>query len=389
MIQIILLAQISILGPFYIYAQTDEPVAGNYLTGDWGGTRQSMADKGVIMEMVYTADNFYNATGGIKTGYAYLANADLTLDMDMEKLAGWTGGKIFLYGLGGHGQAPTEFTGDAQATSNIETGMNYFKLYEAYIDQTIGKFSLLVGLHDLNSEFYGNDPAGLFLNSSQGIGTDMAQTGENGPSIFPSTALAARAKIQPTETFYIQAAGYNAIAGDPANPEKTYADTTFKNGFLVIGETGLYKEGAMKAAIGVWTYTDKLPALDPTLADQSGYGYYILFDFAVNDNTSLFARAGRANPDAYDVEYNIAEGIVFSGKLWNREDDSLGLGISTIIPSVSSILDQPETAIELTYKIQVTPYFGIQPDFQYVMNPGLTNQLNDALAMSVRADLSF
>ncbi|MDH5719359.1 MAG: carbohydrate porin [Spirochaetia bacterium] len=414
-----ILAVFLILQPYFIFSQenekptepaevqstteTKEKIADSYFTGDWGGIRQSMVDKGVTFEMAYISETVYNLGGGISKGYASLGNLDVTLDLDFDKLAGVSGLQIFLYGLGGHGMAPTDFVGDAQATSNIETGQDYFKLYEAWFQYSFleDKLAILAGLHDLNSEFYANDPAGLFLNSSMGIGTEFAQAG---PSIFPMASPALRLLIKPTETFYFSAAAYNATTSDPNDPDtiKTYADFKFKNGALVIAETGLYSEENYKLALGFWTYTDKVESFkeDSITGDpvkESGYGFYLLSDKSFGD-ISLFFRAGMANAKAFQFSYNIMPGIVFSGNLWGRSDDSFGIGASTIITSkeyknemnaASTNVDSHETALEFTYKIQATPWVAIQPDLQYVINPSADPQLKNTLATALRVELVF
>jgi porin len=53
-----------------------------------------------------------------------------------------------------------------------------------------------IGLYDLNSEFDVIEAAALFLNPSHGIGPDFAQSGRNGPSIFPVTSLAIRGEYR-------------------------------------------------------------------------------------------------------------------------------------------------------------------------------------------------
>jgi carbohydrate-selective porin OprB len=40
------------------------------------------------------------------------------------------------------------------------------------------------------------------------------------------------------------------------------------------------------------------------------------------------------------------------------------------------------------YKMQVTPFFSVKPDVQYVINPGGT-AAGDALVARVRLDLAF
>ncbi|MDH5717389.1 MAG: carbohydrate porin [Spirochaetia bacterium] len=383
--------------------EESEKIADSYLTGDWGGSRQSMVDNGVTFEVVYLSEILYNAAGGIEQDYAWLGNLDVTLDIDMGALAGISGMQVFLYGLGGHGDAPTELLGDAQATSNIETGMDYFKLYEAYIQQSLfdDKVAILAGMHDLNSEFYANDPAGVFTNSSMGIGTEIAQAG---PSIFPAVSPALRLLIKPTESYYFSAAGYNAITTDPDDPEdagKTYADFSFDSGFLTIAETGLYVEGDYKFALGGWMFTDKvIVGFDEATTEpieETGYGAYLLADKTFGD-ISVFVRFGMTNADIYPFAYNIMEGIVLSGAMWGRGDDSLGIGATTIITSapfkksiedLGGEIDSHETSIELTYILQLTPWMAIQPDVQYVLNPGADPSIDDALAMSLRVELVF
>ena len=381
-------------------AKADEPekIAPNYLTGDWGGLRQKMADKGVTFETVYTSESNFNAKGGLSQGYSVLGNLDITLDMDMEKMLGWSGGEIFIYGLGGHGMAPTEMVGDIQVTSNIEAGMNYFKLYQIWLKQGFlnNRLVFLAGLHDFNSECYTTRTSGLFFNSSFGIGADLSQTGSNGPSIFPSTAPAVRMKIEPVEHFYLNFGGYNAIAGNPDKPEATAADFTFEKGFLLTGEIGYEDEGDIKLAAGVWDYTK--PEKDFSDADAPGFGIYVLFDKTLGEVFSFFIRGGMANPQVYQIAYNISEGIHLSGKIWGRDDDELGLGVTTVINSAKYLdqlnsqgvtMDVHETAFELTYKIQATPWVSIQPDFQYVLNPGTNPDVADAYVIAMRARMSF
>ncbi|MDH4261728.1 MAG: carbohydrate porin [Spirochaetia bacterium] len=378
--------------------EVSDKVSDNYLTGGWFGARKAMVDKGVNFEIVYSAESDFNTIGGLSQGYVVLGNLDLTLDMDMEKLVGWSGGQIFVYGIGGHGQSPSALVGDLQATSNIETGMNYFKLYQFWLQQSLfnKKISLLLGLHDLNSEFYANDPAGLFFNSSFGIGADMSQTGDNGPSIFPSTSVAARLKVEPVDGFYIDFGGYNAVAGNPSKPWSSIYDFTFYGGFLLIGEIGYYVENNIKIAAGSWFYTK--PVTDLSNANNTGYGIYLLFDKSIGENFSLFVRAGMANPLVYQIGYNIAEGIHLSGKIWARDDDEFGIGATTVIhtkafqdlmSTAGTPTDIQETAIELTYKIQATPWVSLQPDFQYVVNPGTDPGVADAFVIALRSQISF
>ena len=172
-------------------------------------------DDPLLLQVTYTGEVIGNAAGGLQRGTRYLDNLDIIFEADMEKLVGWNGAQVHVYGLYNNGTSISDLVGDTQAVSNIETGSAALRLYEAWVDQKIGdQLSLRVGLYDLNSEFDALDAAGLFVSSPNGIGTDFAQSGQNGPSIFPSTSLAARLAFTPAEGWTVRAA---VLDGVPPN----------------------------------------------------------------------------------------------------------------------------------------------------------------------------
>ncbi|MCG8505052.1 MAG: carbohydrate porin, partial [Sphingomonadales bacterium] len=143
--------------------------------------------------VAYTGEVWSVVSGGLGDDMRSLANLDLTFEADLEDAIGWTGATVFAYGLYNNDSSISELAGDVQTVSNIETGVETFRLYEAWLEQRVGeKASIKIGLYDLNSEFDALETAGLFINSAHGIGSDIGLTGENGPSIFPVTSLGAR-----------------------------------------------------------------------------------------------------------------------------------------------------------------------------------------------------
>jgi porin len=173
------------------FAQDERPTG--YPRSANEGTTQA-----VSLSAVYTADIRGNVDGGIARGARYLDDVDLQVAFDGDKLAGWHGARAFVYALYDNGVhlSPT-LVGDIQSVSNIETDVRAVRLFEAWIEQDVGKVgSVKAGLYNLNSEFDTTQSGGLFLISSHGIGPDFAQSGRNGPSIFPVTSLAVRAEAK-------------------------------------------------------------------------------------------------------------------------------------------------------------------------------------------------
>jgi porin len=48
-----------------------------------------------------------------------------------------------------------------------------------------------------------------------------------------------------------------------------------------------------------------------------------------------------------------------------------------------------ETVIEATYKMQISPWWTVQPDFQYIFTPGGEKGSSDAAIIGVRTTLAF
>ncbi len=51
--------------------------------------------------------------------------------------------------------------------------------------------------------------------------------------------------------------------------------------------------------------------------------------------------------------------------------------------------DGHETAVELTYRVQVFPWFAIQPGVQTIFNPGADPSLDNAVVSIMRFQINF
>jgi porin len=148
--------------------------------------------------LVYDGAAFANLGGGVRPGGTYSSNLNVQLNIDGNALFGWADTIGYVDVLWLQGGLPSSFIGDAQGVSGI-SAPNAVKIYEAWIQKNLlnNHLSVLVGLYDLNSEFYTLQSAGLFLNSSFGMGPEFAQSGVEGPSIFPDTSIGTRVAVKP------------------------------------------------------------------------------------------------------------------------------------------------------------------------------------------------
>jgi len=364
--------------------------------------------------LVYKGTLMGVASGGVDKVTTYHGNLDLTLSVDGEKALGWPGSTFFVHVLNDHGGKLNETVDSIQGVDNIEVSDNATRLYQLWVEQRLAndRFSALVGLYDINSEFYVTDAAGVFLNPSFGIGPDIAQTGENGPSIFPVASLGLRLKLNPTENTYLQLAVLDGVPGDPDHPKRTAVNLESGDGLLWIAEAGTGLDitglGGGKLAVGAWGYTEKVD--DVLRTDGAGdprqvrnQGAYVLFDQplyrAGSDGArglDAFVRVGLADDDANAVDLGWQAGATYTGPFAARPQDVLALGVTyaglgnPYRESVRAAGDpdpRDEWIIELTYRAQINEHFALQPDVQYIRHSDPS--VEHVTVIGLRGELAF
>jgi porin len=351
----------------------------------------------ILLQLTYTGEVMGNASGGARRGTRYLDNLDILFEADMERLVGWAGARIHVYGLYNNGKSISDLAGDAQAVSNIEAGTQALRLYEAWIDQKIGdRLSIKAGLYDLNSEFDALDAAGLFIGSPHGIGTDFAQSGQNGPSIFPSTSLAARVQWAPAEGWAARAAVLDGVPGDPERPGRTTIELGHGDGALLVGELEAPLGGG-KLLLGRWQYTARFGRNDGAGADTGNAGTYVRGEFPLIDRTErkvdAFFRLGTAAGRFNMFDGFASGGLKFGGWVPGRDEDEFGIAVAAAFTSDSyraaTGTGSSEVAIEATYRAPITPWLSLQPSVHYIRNPSAAPGVADALVLGLRAEASF
>ena len=389
----------------------DAPYAEN-LTGDWGGARSTLADKGLEIGLSYTGDMWAVVGGGRKRETTMHGLGELRLDLDGEKLYGVKGNTMSFAVIHNSGAQPNgSNVGSTQGISNTEVAANGVRLYEAWMNQEFfdGRLAVLFGVHDLNSEFAATPMSDNFLKPTMQIGQSFAQSGQNGPAIYPTPALAGRVRVVPTEHSYIAAAVYDGVAGDPDHPRTNPIDLGDKDGALVVAEVGYAPTEANKLALGYWEYT---AGLDDQLAvdgfgdpvQSDAYGAYLLAsyrfyeDAASGRSAGAFWRGGLADGDTAQVKWEYTAGVVGNGWIAARPAGEFGLGISHARNSDSYMAaqaaaatasDRNEYSYELYYRDTIARGVNIQPDIQYVVNPGTDVVTDNATVIGLRVDVSF
>ncbi|HEX9446085.1 MAG TPA: carbohydrate porin, partial [Candidatus Binatia bacterium] len=398
----------------------------------WDKLHKQLDDRGIQIGVRYDGEIFVDAAGGLRRGAAYLGNLNLQLTLDAERLVGWPGATVFLYGLGIHGGRPSKrFVGDAQGVSSIEAPAKW-KIEEGWIQQNLfdNRLSALAGRYDLNSEFYRLQSAGLFLNSSFGIGPEFSQSGREGPSIFPNTSVGARLAIKPIEEVVLRTAVLDGVPVE--RPNGAQAIFARDDGLLIVTEAAYlhrplgpeqprtrgFRIGrnccgtyAGKLALGAWYYSAKFDDLTEThpngrpVRRRGSGGFYLLADGTVYQDAqnsdrqlNLFGQLGIGDPRVNRFAYYTGAGLTVAALVPGRAQDELGFAVAAahngsqfmeVERNLGLRQRRSEVALELTYLAQFGSRLALQPDLQYVIHPNTDPRIKNAFVFMLRFELSL
>ncbi len=427
--------------------ETEQPYA-NRLLGDFGGVRSKLAGYGVSLGLTEQSEVLGNLTGGIRRGALYEGVTSLGLGVDTERAFGLAGGTFNATAFQFHGRG---LTGNNVPTLGALTGVEQttrgFKLFELWYEQVLldKKLAIRIGQLSADQEFIVTQYGGLFLNSGYGFPTLAASDLPSGGPAYPLATPGVRVKLVPSES---TAALVGVFNGNPAGPglgdpqRRDASGTAFRvnDGTFAIAEVqyginqgdnapglpGTYK-------LGVWYNSLAFPDQRVSFTGQSladpanvatarsrrnNYSVYAVADQLVwkkpgttDGGVAVFARVMGAPPDRNLVDVFVQGGVTYKAPFAGRENDTVGIAASWAhIGRNASKLDadtiaftgqvipvrRNETQLELSYQAQLAPWFQLQPDFQYVFNPGggLLNARNgrrvgDAAILDLRATLTF
>jgi porin len=407
-------------------------------------------ESGVSLSFGYIGEAFGNVSGGLRRGGAYDGRLEVAADFDLDRLMGWSGATVHANAYQIHGRSLTaENLGSLMPTSNIEA-LPATRLFTLWLQQDLfdERFSIRVGQLAADEEFFISETAANFVNGTFGWAALLAADMTSGGPAYPLAAPGVRLRADATQDLSFLAA---VFSGDPAGgpgagdpQERNPSGTTFslEGGALVMTELqyainqeedaaglpGVYKLGALYHS---GTFDDqRFDNLGRSLASpfstgvphrhHGNFAVYAIADQMVwreegahAEGLNLFLRIGGAPSDRNLIGFNADGGAAYTGLIPGREADVLGLAVgyarigdsarefdrdAQVFSGINGPVRDHEAVIELTYVAEIMPGWTIQPDMQYVFNPGGNvahpgdpsgqSAVDDALVLGVRTTLS-
>jgi porin len=412
----------------------------DHITGDWGGSRERLFASGVEVFGFYNSILNGNVSGGTHPRHAtYVDDAWLGFKFDLEKLVGWKGGLFVVSGINRNGDdLTTKYIGSIFSTQQSVGGQRPF-LYQVYLQQKFleGQLRLKLGRFAASDDFNGSPLYGYSVNN--GIDGDIRNVlFDTRFSAYPFAVWAAALLYDPTPEFNLKLGvfqtsddmfenddnglnwgiessdGYTAIVQVGWSPQffkkPVYAsptagrNTTARDGkttepFLMKGLPGHYWIG--------FTYSewDLYPRFEGGFKDRS-YGFYAHADQMIFQEepgseqglTAFVASGCYPQTDISIVPFQVNVGLNYKGLFPGRDRDHTMLHFiygdisrdyarSVRVPG--GHLAESEKVIEVAHRFQLTPWSYFQPDIQYVVDPGGTGDIPDALVIGAQMGFTF
>ncbi len=440
-------------GPFAFLGDIDRT---NYLLGDMWGLRTLLSRYGMSLAVTETSEILGNATGGIRRGAEYDGLTQMVLQLDTQRAFGWYGGTFNASALDIHGRnLSADNLGTLQTASGIEAD-RALRLWELWYDQKFGeeaRYDVKLGQQSLDQEFMVSQNASYFVNTMFGWPMLPSADLPGGGPAYPLSAPGIRLRARPFDEWTVLAGVFSGspvatnVPGDPQRQNPSGLSFPW-NGTLAIAElqysypalgsnvTAAASEALARTyKIGIWYDTKRfadqeidnsgLSLANPAssgipLMHRGDWAIYAVMDQMIwqdaeeTDKTlNVFLRPmGTPLADRNLIDFSLNAGLTLHEPLPHRDDDTfaIGMGYAHVSHRVAA-LDQDtafytgaftpirsgETFVEATYQYQVTPWLMLQPDFQYVFNPGAgivnptapTRKVGDEAVLGLRTTIQF
>ncbi|MGO9444385.1 MAG: carbohydrate porin [Thiobacillaceae bacterium] len=444
--------------PVDLFAFLSNLKRSNFLLGDMFGVRPWLSRYGVSLFVQETSEELGNASGGTKTGAAYDGLTQVILQMDTQRALGHYGGLFNLSALQIHG---SNLSADQLLTLQTASGIEAdraTRLWELWYDQKFleeDRLDVRVGQESLDQEFIVSNNAAYFINTMFGWPALPSYDLPGGGPAYPLSALGVRLRYRPINAINLLLGLFNGSpvknnTGDPQQQNNTGTRFPLNGGTLTfvefqyaypsVGSMAYPGEAAPLARtykVGAWYDSEEFsdlrfdtngvplasPASNGAPASHHGnFSPYAVADQMLwrnagdpNNTLSMFARAmGTPLGDRNLIRSSVNAGLVYHEPFRNRPDDTLGLGlgyvhvsdhasgydsdVATDAPAGSyNPIRSSETYVEATYQYQVRPWCQLQPDIQYVFNPGggivdpnlPTQRIQNELVLGLRTNILF
>jgi porin len=400
------------------------------LTGGWGGLRDDMAKKGVVLDLDLYWMPQWITSGGKGEGGESWGNAVATLNVDTQKAGLWPGGFFKVQSVTSFGNnvagdsgamVPANITWILPSSGDTDTGLQeltYTQFLSPHFGVSLGKINSIAPTNVLHGDYttgflntglnlpltlamvplsaYGATAlylpshdftlAAMVLDANGTImSNDLGEAFEDGVMALASADL----KIKPygllghqNLTLAWSNKDHTSLSQDPANIARHLLNARYP----LLGDPGPVLVEIFNK-LGLPATAQPLNMEDETWATVYSFEQF-LWQPAGDPKRGIgaFFSAGVSDGKANPIKTSYSVGLVGKGMVPGRPRDDFGIGWARsefsddFVPFLRDTFDlglDHEDAVELYYNAAVTPWLSVSPSFQ-IVSPALNEALDSS-----------
>lgn len=403
----------------------------HYITGDWGGARTDLANKGIQFGVEWSQTVQGVTDGGIDRTTVYGGSADYTINLDLMRMGVLPGALVRFRAESRYGRSVNGFSGtilpvntDAlfPLSSKLDedipftiTDLNYAQFVSENLGFVVGKMDTLDG--DPN-EFASGRGTHQFMNANLIFNPALALR-------LPYSTLAAGMVWMPVPVGTNGGITVSSLIMNTADSSTTTGFDDFGKGATWTTEADFqYVLGHLPGGMNIgalYSFDQEFANLNTRLIFQPGEGLVVpkenstwaaywsawQYVFTRDDERrpvnvldgnpdrqglGLFARFGFADKDTNPVKWAASGGVGGRGMIPTRDNDTCGIGyyytqLETSQFVTGATLDDSARGFECYYDIAVTPAVHVTLDLQ-IVNPA-TSGVHTATILGLRGTIVF
>jgi porin len=402
-----------------------------YMLGDWGGTRTKLAEEGVTFDFNDIGDFLVDVTGSQPHHATYFGRFRASTDIDFNKLSGFDG-EFFASGIWQYGR---NLSGDYLHTNTLTSsiaGEESERIDQLWYKQGLFDHKMTIQLGQIApvNEFGATDFFDILFNDELGYAPNALFNTKEPFSPAGKPGVVVWGDLSDiTPGLYVQTGAFTAY-NNPYRPDSNgvYYEDDFDHGWTAAAEIGYKEQNTVYPGVCKLGVTGN-PDVRYTNAatGQLYHGDYNIY--ATVEKTVYHPEMGAEPTDPKDMKatkngetldtkkgldllfefvgepgdrnpfgYEFTAGGRYTGPFSSRPNDKVGAGLiySDNSNSASDAYENVtggglggETTIELDYQFNPAPWLSIQPDAQYIFDPGGDSSRDDILVMGLCTIVRF
>jgi len=193
------------------------------------------------------------------------------------------------------------------------------------------------------------------------------------------------------------------LDGDPGNLEDDNYNLKHSisksEGFYYSGELVIANSSSKYKLSGYYHSGDFADVVNPLKTHNHNFGFYAIADqsiirFSEDKKLNGFLQIGYAPLNRNLLDLYFGSGLNYYSP-FNRHDDVVGVAFAyaslckDYYNQNTNLLKRYEMAIEFSYTISLNKYITLQPNVQYVINPGMNKNYSNSLVTTLRLGISL